>query len=78
LAMRVSMRLRTVRKWLRLARIDRFRSAGASNRRLCVARRRSSLGRLPGAGFRYFAVPVKVKGMGTFPARAFGLVDEPA
>ena len=29
---------------------------------------------LPEAGFRFFAVPVKVKGMGTFPVRAFGLV----
>jgi kynurenine formamidase len=32
------------------------------------------LGQLPEAGFRFFAVPVKVKGMGTFPVRAFGLV----
>lgn len=30
------------------------------------------LDRLPPA-FRFFAVPVKVKGMGTFPVRAFGL-----
>jgi kynurenine formamidase len=30
---------------------------------------------LPDAGFRFFAVPVKVKGMGTFPVRAFGLVE---
>jgi kynurenine formamidase len=30
---------------------------------------------LPAGGFRFFAVPVKVKGMGTFPVRAFGLVD---
>jgi kynurenine formamidase len=29
---------------------------------------------LPTAGFRFFAVPVKVRGMGTFPVRAFGLV----
>ncbi|MBZ5535264.1 MAG: cyclase family protein [Acidobacteriia bacterium] len=29
---------------------------------------------LPDAGFRFFAVPVKVKGMGTFPVRAFALV----
>jgi arylformamidase len=35
------------------------------------------LHQLPGAGFRFFAVPVKVKGMGTFPVRAFGLVGEP-
>jgi arylformamidase len=26
---------------------------------------------LPPSGFRFFAVPVKVKGMGTFPVRAF-------
>jgi kynurenine formamidase len=32
------------------------------------------LGRLPEAGFRFFAVPVKMKGMGTFPVRAFGVV----
>ncbi len=26
-------------------------------------------------GFRFFAVPVKVRGMGTFPVRAFAIVD---
>ena len=31
------------------------------------------LDQLPNRGFRFFAVPVKVKGMGTFPVRAFGL-----
>jgi arylformamidase len=31
------------------------------------------LDKLPDQGFRFFAVPVKVKGMGTFPVRAFGL-----
>jgi kynurenine formamidase len=31
------------------------------------------LNQLPDQGFRFFAVPVKVKGMGTFPVRAFGL-----
>jgi kynurenine formamidase len=36
------------------------------------------LAQLPGAGFRFFAVPVKVKGMGTFPVRAFGIVEGPA
>ncbi len=35
------------------------------------------LGQLPAAGFRFFAVPVKVKNMGTFPVRAFGLIDAP-
>ena len=33
------------------------------------------LGRLPSSGFRFFAVPVKVRGFGTFPVRAFGLVQ---
>jgi len=33
------------------------------------------LDRLPEQGFKFFAVPVKVKGMGTFPVRAFGLVS---
>ena len=31
------------------------------------------LSQLPDAGFRFFAVPVKVRGMGTFPVRAVGL-----
>jgi len=33
------------------------------------------LDQLPVAEFRFFAVPVKVKCMGTFPVRAFGLVE---
>lgn len=33
-----------------------------------------NLGALPDAGFKFFAVPVKVKGMGTFPVRAFGVI----
>jgi kynurenine formamidase len=33
------------------------------------------LARLPDKGSRFFAVPVKVKGMGSFPIRAFGIVD---
>lgn len=32
------------------------------------------LGDLPDTGFRFFAVPVKIKQFGTFPVRAFGLV----
>jgi kynurenine formamidase len=31
---------------------------------------------LPDLGFRFFAVPVKFRGLGTFPVRAFGLVEE--
>jgi len=34
-----------------------------------------NLGQLPPAGFKLFAVPAKVKGMGTFPVRAFGIID---
>ena len=32
------------------------------------------LGRLPREGFKFFAVPVKVRGLGTFPVRAFAVV----
>jgi len=32
------------------------------------------LDQLPNEGFRFFAVPVKIKGMGTFPVRAFAIV----
>jgi kynurenine formamidase len=35
----------------------------------------TGLERLPDTGFRFFAVPVKFKGMGTFPVRAFGLIE---
>ena len=34
----------------------------------------TGLARLPERGFQFFATPVKVKGMATFPVRAFGLV----
>ena len=37
-----------------------------------------NLADLPGANFKFFAVPVKVKRFGTFPVRAFGLVYRPA
>jgi arylformamidase len=33
-----------------------------------------NLDALPAGGYRFFAVPVKVKGFGTFPVRAFALV----
>lgn len=33
-----------------------------------------NLGDLPLEDFKFFAVPVKVKGIGTFPVRAFGIV----
>jgi arylformamidase len=34
------------------------------------------LNELPDSGFRFFAVPVKVKGFGTFPVRAFAIVPK--
>jgi arylformamidase len=34
----------------------------------------ANLGALPADGFRFSAVPVKVKGMGTFPVRAYAVV----
>ncbi len=34
----------------------------------------TGLAELPENDFKFFAVPVKVKGMGTFPVRAFGIV----
>ena len=35
----------------------------------------TGLDALPASGFRFFAVPVKVRGMGTFPVRAFARLD---
>ena len=35
-----------------------------------------NLGALPLDGFKFFAVPVKVKGMGTFPVRAFAILGD--
>lgn len=35
----------------------------------------TGLGALPDSGFRFAAVPPKVKGMGTFPVRAYALID---
>jgi kynurenine formamidase len=35
----------------------------------------TNLGALPDVGFRFFAVPAKVKGMGSFPVRSFARVE---
>lgn len=35
----------------------------------------TGLDRLPATGFRFFAVPVKVQGFGTFPVRAFAVLS---
>jgi arylformamidase len=34
-----------------------------------------NLNALPQSGFKFFAVPAPVKGMGSFPVRAFALID---
>jgi kynurenine formamidase len=34
-----------------------------------------NLGALPLSGFKFFAVPAPVKGMGSFPVRAFAIID---
>ena len=39
-----------------------------------IAEHLTGLDRLPDGGFRFFAVPVKVRAFGTFPVRAFGLL----
>ena len=35
----------------------------------------TGLAALPSAGFRFFSVPVKVRGLGSFPVRAFARID---
>ena len=41
---------------------------------ILVVEHLTNLAALPAAGFRFFAVPPRIRGMGTFPVRAFGLV----
>jgi len=41
--------------------------------RITIVEHLTGLERLPDSGFRFFAVPVKVRGMGSFPVRAFAL-----
>jgi len=43
---------------------------------IAVVEHLCNLDALPDRGFKFFAVPVKVKGMGTFPVRAFGLLKQ--
>jgi kynurenine formamidase len=42
--------------------------------RIPVVEHLTALERLPAGAFRFFAVPAKVKGLGTFPVRAFAIV----
>jgi kynurenine formamidase len=43
------------------------------SRGIPVVEHLTGLGALPDAGFRFFAVPPKVRGFGTFPVRAFAI-----
>jgi kynurenine formamidase len=43
---------------------------------IAIVEHLTNLGALPEAGFRFFAVPPKVKGMGSFPVRAFARVGD--
>ena len=43
--------------------------------RIPIVEHLCNLGALPDRGFRFFAVPAKVQGMGSFPVRAFARVD---
>jgi kynurenine formamidase len=42
-----------------------------------IAEHLCNLGSLPAAGFKFHAAPVKFKGVGTFPVRAYGVIPEP-
>ena len=41
---------------------------------IAIVEHMTNLGALPDAGFRFFAVPPRIKGMGSFPIRAFAIV----
>jgi kynurenine formamidase len=44
-------------------------------REIPIVEHMCNLEELPETGFRFFAVPVKVKGFGTFPVRALAIVE---
>ncbi len=43
---------------------------------IAIVEHMTNLGALPDAGFQFFAVPPKVKGMGSFPVRAFARLED--
>ena len=45
--------------------------------RIPIVEHLTGLEQLPASGFRFFAVPVKVAGLGSFPVRAFARLDRP-
>jgi len=42
---------------------------------VAIVEHMTNLAALPDTGFRFFAVPPRVKGMGSFPVRAFALLS---
>lgn len=42
---------------------------------IAIVEHMTNLGAVPDAGFRFYAVPPKVKGMGSFPVRAFARLE---
>lgn len=42
---------------------------------ILICEHMTNLGALPASGFRFAAVPPKVQGMGTFPVRAYAVID---
>lgn len=48
------------------------------DRNIPIVEHLRGLGDLPDSGFRFFAVPAKIRGLGTFPVRAFAVVPKPA
>jgi kynurenine formamidase len=49
---------------------------GLNVRGRAVLEHMRNLDNLPGSGFRFSAVPVKVSGFGTFPVRAYAVVED--
>jgi kynurenine formamidase len=43
---------------------------------VAIVEHMTNLGALPDSGFHFFAVPPRVKGMGSFPVRAFARLDQ--
>lgn len=57
-----------------IADLDRPAHTGLLGAGILIVEHLTALDRLPAAGFRFFAVPPRVVGMGTFPVRAFAIV----
>lgn len=48
--------------------------AGDPSRGVCIVENLTNLGQVAGASFRFSAAPARVKGLGSFPVRAYALV----